>query len=109
MKTPCFLHEIHSQCKPIKLTSQRRWRKRRDQNVTPECDKDHKRAPAISLRKAALSIMRSRHILILLIVACCALPAMAAENPCLYKVSLVQARRENCWTSSNSIRHGPSP
>jgi len=38
--------------------------------------------------------MRSRHILILLIVACCALPAMAAENPCLYKVSLVQAAPE---------------
>lgn len=35
--------------------------------------------------------MRNRHVLIVLLVFCCTLPAFAADTPYLYKVSLVQA------------------
>lgn len=35
--------------------------------------------------------MRNRYVLIVLLVFCCAVPAMTAENPYLYRVTLVQA------------------
>jgi hypothetical protein len=35
--------------------------------------------------------MRNRFVLVLMLLGCCAAPAMAAENPYLYRVTLVQA------------------
>src|SRR3954471_15381697 len=41
--TPCFLPEIHSQCKLLTLPSQRRWRKR--------CDRDHSDPDGITRKR----------------------------------------------------------
>src|SRR6266481_10043057 len=90
MKMTRFLHglKIRSQSKLITLTSQRTWRNHRDvdhnaasvqRDVTPIARREPCMMPII------------RVVFLILTCVCCIAGASAADNPYLYKVTLVQA------------------
>src|SRR5438445_7903785 len=95
--TPCFLPEIHSQCKLLTLPSQRSWRKR--------CDKDHSLRCRLKLEESELPCSCTVNKL----CSCCFCALFLSENAAppttrIYiKSRWCRPLQAGCWISSTYI------